>query len=199
MPRNSLPLLAAICALAPGAASIAAPPIPLPFEQDFKQPALPEGWTADNSPGTSVTFKDGFAILESPADRHAYIRRDLGADNVTATARIHDAASVYLVWEGGNFVGAGKVSPTPFARFQSAVGAGGKVAAVDHRGCHGPGAHLIRVQLGEDCIRFQYSNADAAEEWRTLRTIERTPEFAGRRGSWPSGRTSASSRTTRRS
>ena len=35
------------------------------------------------------------------------------------------------------------------------------------------------MQLGDDCIRFQFSNGDGEPNWRTLRTIERTPEFTG--------------------
>ncbi|HEX6963670.1 MAG TPA: hypothetical protein VF175_17520 [Lacipirellula sp.] len=157
----------------------AADALRLPATFDFTKPEVPESWEVVQPDGTNVTAKDSLLVIESPADRHAGVRRELGEDNVTVTARIHDAATVYLVWDENTFVGTGKVSPTPFARFHSVDASRGAINDVDHTGCPGYAAHLMRVQLGDDCIRFQYANGDGERTWRTLRTIERTAEYAG--------------------
>ena len=157
----------------------AANALTLPATFDFTQPKVPDDWEVVQPEGATVTAKDNFLILECPADRHAGVKHTLAVEDVTVTARIHDAATVYLVWDDKNFVGAGKISPTPFARFHSVDSRDGKISDVDHTGCPGYVAHLIRVQLGDDCIRFQYANGDGEQTWRTLRTIERTAEYAG--------------------
>jgi hypothetical protein len=151
----------------------------LPSSVDFTKNEMPTGWEITAPEGSSVTTKDNFLIIECPADRHAGVRHRLDEDLVTVTAKIRDAISLYLVWNDDSFVGVGKVSPTPFARFQSAVGDNGKIEEVDHTGCQGPAAHLVRIQLGRDCIRFQYANGDGEPVWRTLRTIKRATDMQG--------------------
>jgi hypothetical protein len=151
----------------------------LPITFDFTQPKVPAGWKVVQPKGSSVTTKDKLLVIECPADLHAGVKHPLGVDDVSVTARIHDAATLYLVWDDKNFVGAGKISPTPFARFHSVDSHDRKINDVDHTGCAGYAAHLIRVQLGDDCIRFQFANGDGEPNWRTLRTIERTAEYAG--------------------
>lgn len=150
-----------------------------PLTQDFTTNQIPAGWEVVQPEGAAVLAKDNFLVVEAPADRHAGVRHAVDADFITATARIHDAVSLYLVWSDGTFVGVGKVSPTPFARFQSVEAHAGKLRELDHTGCAGYAAHLVRVQLGEDCIRFQYANGDGEPVWRTLRTIERGADFTG--------------------
>ncbi|RIK87891.1 MAG: hypothetical protein DCC67_01320 [Planctomycetota bacterium] len=157
----------------------AAEPLALPATFDFTAAELPEQWEVVQPDGTSVAAKDRLLAIQSPADRHAGVRRTLGVDNVTVTARIHDAATVYLAWDDRTFVGTGKISPTPFARFHSIDAAAGRTTDVDHTGCPGYAAHLMRIQLGQDCIRFQYAAGDGPRQWRTLRTIERKAQYAG--------------------
>jgi hypothetical protein len=149
----------------------------LPLTVDFTTNEMPAAWEVVQPEGASVVAKDKFVIIESPADRHAGVKRALDADDITATARIHDAVSLYLVWNDGTFVGVGKISPTPFARFHSVEAHDGKVEEVDHTGCAGYAAHLVRIQVGDDCVRFQYANGDGEPTWRTLRTIERTGDL----------------------
>lgn len=151
----------------------------LPHTVDFTKNEMPGDWEVVQPEGSAVTAKDNFVVFESPADRHAGIRRAIDADFVTVTARIHDAVSLYVVWNDETFVGVGKVSPTPFARFHSVESHQGKLKEVDHTGCAGYAAHLVRVQLGKDCIRFQYANGDGEPIWRTLRTIERSDDMQG--------------------
>lgn len=158
--------------------SYANEPHALPRRFDFTQPRVPDGWEVCEPEGTSVVPKDGLLIFESPADRYAGVEYSLDVDNVTVTARIQDAATVYLVWDDANFVGAGKVSPTPFARFHSLDARDSHINECDHTGCAGYAPHLIRVQLGKDCIRFQYANTTGEPAWTTLRTIERSQEYA---------------------
>jgi len=149
----------------------------LPLIVDFTTNEMPADWEVVQPEGASVVAKDSFVIIDSPADRHAGIKRPLETDDVTATARIHDAVSLYLVWDDSTFVGVGKISPTPFARFHSVEAHDGKVDEFDHTGCAGYAAHLVRIQLGDDCVRFQYANGDGEPTWRTLRTIERTDDL----------------------
>jgi hypothetical protein len=138
---------------------------------------MPSGWEAVEPAGAKVQPKDRLLLLECNADQYAGVEHRLEDDFVTVTARIHDAATAYLVWNESTFVGVGKISPTPFARFHSVDAADGRLNDVDHTGCQGSAAHLMRIQLGEDCIRFQYANGDGPEQWRTLRTIERTDAY----------------------
>jgi hypothetical protein len=151
----------------------------LPFHEKFEQASIPDGWSVDKSEGTSVTAKDGVIVFDSPADRFAVVKRKLGVDNVTVDARIRDAATLYLVWADGSFVGAGKVSPTPFARFHTVEADGGTISEKVHTGCNGGAPHLLRIQLGDDCVRLQYSAGTDEPEWRTLRTIKRGSQYAG--------------------
>jgi hypothetical protein len=172
---HSLAIVAIV--LAPAVSARADKEVDVPVTFDFTQPKIPDGWEVVQPADASVTSTSNLLILECPADRHAGVKHKLGADHVTVTARIHDAATVYLVWDDKNFVGAGKISPTPFARFHSVDSHDGEMNDVDHTGCPGYAAHLIRVQLGSDCIRFQYASGDGEQIWRTLRTIERTSEY----------------------
>jgi hypothetical protein len=160
---------------APNAIAVEQPNLPL--VHDFTE-RIPDSWEVLKSPGAEVAVKDGLVVFNSLADREAIIRQEIGEDNISVTARIHDAASVYLVWDDNTFVGVGKISPTPFARFQSVEHKNGEIDEVDHTGCNGPAAHLVRIQLGTDCIRFQSAEGDGDRTWTTLRTIERTPEFS---------------------
>lgn len=179
MVKSTFTLALALTVFAGSQTTRADETVALPLRQDFTQNEMPAGWEILQPEGSTVVAKDNFVIVECPADRHAGIRHPVDADFVTATARIHDAVSLYLVWNDGTFVGVGKVSPTPFARFHSVESHEGKVQEVDHTGCAGYAAHLVRVQLGEDCIRFQYANGDGEPVWRTLRTIERSGDYAG--------------------
>jgi hypothetical protein len=172
-------ILAIVTTLVMSSAVQASGDLQLPVEFDFTKPEIPTGWVVVQPEGTSVAPKDRLLIIESPADRYAGVRRDLHVDNVTVTARIHDAATLYLVWDEKTFVGTGKISPTPFARFHSVDATRGDINDIDHAGCPGYAAHLMRVQLGDDCIRFQYANGVGERKWRTLRTIERKGDYAG--------------------
>lgn len=167
-----------VCAIAAAASHVLAA-IELPFKQDFGGDSVPNGWQVDQAEDSSVVAKDGFLIFESPADKYAIVRHELGADNVTVTARIHDAATLFLSWDDDTYIGTGKVSPTPFARFHSIERRDGMTSERDHTGCSGSAAHLMRIQLGEDCIRFQAGKGDGDPQWLTLRTIRRLPQFAG--------------------
>jgi hypothetical protein len=162
-------------------AGLAAPCVAEALDQpafyDFTQPEIPAEWKAVEPSGAKVTPKDHLLLLECNAGQYAGVELPLKQDFVTVTARIHDAATVYLIWNDNTFVGVGKISPTPFARFDSVDATDGHVQEVDHTGCQGYAAHLMRIQLGEDCIRFQYANGDGAPQWRTLRTIERTEAY----------------------
>lgn len=153
--------------------------ISLPFKQEFSGKEVPSGWTVDKSEGATATPSGGLLVFDAPADKHALVKHRLGLDHVAVTARIVDAATIYLVWNNGAFVGTGKVSPTPFARFHSIDHHGDKTFEADHTGCFGSAPHLMRIQLGTDCIRFQFSKVGPEQNWVTLRTIERTKEFAG--------------------
>ncbi|MCC6492524.1 MAG: hypothetical protein IT424_05840 [Pirellulales bacterium] len=150
-----------------------------PEVYDFTKSELPAGWEVESSDGASVKPVNGLLAFDCSADRHAVVRHPLGADDVSITARIHDAAMLYVVWADGDFVGVGKVSPTPFARFQTVTAVQNSPVEVDHTGCHGPAAHLVRIQLGDDCIRFQYADGDGSPDWRSLRAIERASAYHG--------------------
>ena len=158
---------------------VAAAPVQLPFQQEFSGKEIPPEWTLDKSEGATVAAGDGLLVFEVPADQHAVVKHSLGVDHTSVTARIVDAATVYLVWNNGAFVGTGKVSPTPFARFHTIEHRDETTAEADHTGCFGSAPHLMRIQLGEDCIRFQFAKVGAEEVWTTLRTIERTTQFTG--------------------
>lgn len=179
MSRTAIACTVFILASLQGGKAQANTPVQLPYRQAFDEASVPDGWAIEKSEGTDVMSKDGFLIFQSHADRPAIVKHMLGVDDVTITARIHGATSVYVVWKDEAFVGAGKVSPTPFARFHTVLSRDGKILEKDHTGCNGGSAHLVRIQLGIDCIRFQYSAGDGEPRWRTLRTIERTPEYAG--------------------
>jgi hypothetical protein len=170
--------VALICGLlASFAATCRAEASAAPTLYDFTQPEIPSEWKTVTPAGAKVEPKDHLLLLECNADQYAGVQHPLEKDFVTVTARIHDAATLYLVWDDRTFVGVGKISPTPFARFHSVDAADGDIHDVDHTGCQGSAAHLVRVQLGDDCIRFEYASGDGPAKWRTLRTIERSDAY----------------------
>src|SRR6478609_3530558 len=82
--------------------------VSLPFKQEFSEKQIPAGWTVDKSEGATATPSDGLLVFDAPADKRALVKHSLGLDHVAVTARIVDAATVYLVWKSGAFVGTGK-------------------------------------------------------------------------------------------
>jgi hypothetical protein len=69
MPRFSIIFATLVAARMTAAAAKADEPLSLPAAIDFTQPTLPADWEVVQPPGSSVTAKDSFLVIESPADR----------------------------------------------------------------------------------------------------------------------------------
>lgn len=135
------------------------------------------GWSRKLSEGADLKFVDNWLWLEAGENATCHIERPLAVDNATVTVKMGWYAAVYVAWDERNWCGVGKFSPTPFGRFYSTCTTDGKTVETDHRGCHPGSHHYVRLQIGEDCIRFLYSNDGGT--WTRLRAIERPRGFVG--------------------
>ncbi|NIO30487.1 MAG: hypothetical protein GTN75_01655, partial [Gemmatimonadetes bacterium] len=149
----------------------------VPLQLDLSVESVNAEWTQRVSEGNILTLKDGWLSIEAGEDSFAHIQRPLGVDCVTIAAKLAVCASMYVAWDADNWCGVGKFTPSPFGKFYSTVTEGGKTIETDHRGCSFWAPHMVRLQIGKDCIRFSYSNDGG--KWHLLRAIERPAGFAG--------------------
>ncbi len=144
---------------------------------DEEPKTLDHSWTREASPGSSIQIGSSSIDFAAPLDGRAHMQRPAGSDLVTFSGKLSNWGSIYLVWGPEQWCGVGEISPTPFARLYSTVVMDGKAAEADHRGIVNVGnPRWMRIQLGKNYIRFEYSNDGA--EWHTLRTVERPKAFA---------------------
>lgn len=177
---RNLSIVCMVAACAAPAASLSAQAVTLPMSHPFDGDGnFPAEWTAHQSDATTLTLSNGqiLAVAEGEND-HAYVERAFGVDNAQISARIFACAFIYYVWDENNWIGVGKISPTPFGRFASIVVQDGKVTETDHRGIHAHGPHNLRLQLGQEGIRLFYGMGDR-DGWDVLRVIGRSPGMAG--------------------
>jgi hypothetical protein len=147
-----------------------------PRVENFDGTDVSAAWTKVQSAGATITVKDGWATFEAPAGAESHIQQAAPGNNITISAHLARWAGVYLVWDQKNWVGVGKISPTPFGRFYSIAVTDGKPVEIDHRGIDFNGRHDVRIQLGSDHVSFQYQ---LDGKWTDLRTIERPSNFKG--------------------
>ncbi|HZM04018.1 MAG TPA: hypothetical protein VFC44_13485 [Candidatus Saccharimonadales bacterium] len=145
------------------------------FDERFQ--TLDSSWTQKISSGASIEVTNGSLQFQSPMHGHAHSQRACDGDLITVSAKISQWASLYLVWGDANWVGAGQISPTPFGRLYSTFAVNNQNQEVDHRGIDFGQARWVRIRLGKNYIRFDYSSNGA--QWHELRTIERPRELAG--------------------
>ena len=127
--------------------------------------------------GTLDTTTDGGITFEAPEHGRAHVQREAGQDLITVSEKVSRWASLYLVWNGDSWCGVGQVSPTPFGRIFSTTVVKGTADEADHRGIIFGTPRWLRIRLGENFIRFEYS-ADGAK-WGELRTVERPKDLSG--------------------
>ncbi|HTL27866.1 MAG TPA: hypothetical protein VL282_01535, partial [Tepidisphaeraceae bacterium] len=138
--------------------------------------ALDGAWRQTVAGGGTIESKDGWTTFAGQGGAISHIEHAGVDDNITISAKIARWAAIYLVWDADNWVGLGKVSPTPFGRFYSIDVVGGKAHEFHHRGVDFNFPHRVRVQLGNDHIAFQYQLDD---KWIDLRRIERPKNLTG--------------------
>ena len=149
----------------------------LPIQERFAAPRLNAAWSERVSIGTKLDLKDDGLHFNGPVHGLGHIERETGADLITIAARIAQWGSIYLVWSENNWCGVGQISPTPFGRLYSTAVKESEADEEDHRGIDFGRARWVRIQLGENFIRFLYSNDEM--QWTELRTIPRPKAFAG--------------------
>ncbi len=149
----------------------------LPFQPTLDANTLGTEWTRVVSEGNNLKVQDGWVSIDAGKESFGHIQRPLVTDNVTITAKIAVCGSMYVAWDADNWCGVGKFTPSPFGKFYSTVTENGKTVETDHRGCSFWAPHLIRLQIGQDCIRLSYSNDGS--KWYWLRTIERPASYKG--------------------
>ncbi|MBN1902359.1 hypothetical protein JW926_13625, partial [Candidatus Sumerlaeota bacterium] len=151
---------------------------PLPFHESFQKDALDPAWSRIvSSEGSSLEIKEGWLKIDAVENSQDHIQRILEVDNVTISAKIKWVGSIHVVWDKNNWCSVGKICPTPFGRFYSTITSGGKSVELDHRGCFVDFPHLVRIQLGKNCVRFEHSFD--GKNWIFLRTQERPAGYRG--------------------
>ncbi len=169
-------LLASMAGLSGMTLTAAESSLSLPFSENFPSTNLSSGWSEEITPGGKISIKDGWITFESPLPAHSHIQRPAGVDNLTLSSKLVRWSGIYLVWNESNWCGVGKLSPTPFGRLYSMDVINGHTNEVDHRGIDFNFPHKVRVQLGEDHVRFDYLFEN---RWIRMRTIERPKGFSG--------------------
>lgn len=149
--------------------------LPLPFQENFR--TLAAQWIERRSPSSSLLVKGGGLQFKSPAHGLAHVQRPAGDNLITLSVELSRWGSIYLVWGSGEWCGVGQISPTPFGRIYSAVVLNGREKKGLHRGVNFGVPRWLRIRLGENYVRFAYS--ENGEEWAALRTIERPKAYAG--------------------
>jgi hypothetical protein len=134
-------------------------------------------WTTSVSKLDTSSFHDGQFTFHALPRTRADIRRSVGRDLITFSARMSGWGSIYLVWGPTAWCAAGQISPTPFARIYSSTTIDGKVEQAKHRGIHLDNARWLRIRMGKNYISFAYGEDD--QHWITLRTIKRPHQFSG--------------------
>lgn len=152
----------------------AAQTLTVPFDERFSGISSP--WKQEVSPGGTFETKDGISF-KTLLHARAHVERTAGTDLITLSGKLSRWGSIYLVWGPEAWCAVGQVSPTPFGRIYSTLVTKGKGDETDHRGIHFPTPRWLRIRLGENYIRFDYSQNGT--EWLELRTVERPKEFSG--------------------
>ncbi|WP_150107352.1 hypothetical protein [Pedosphaera parvula] len=135
-------------------------------------------WTSTATPDSRIEIKNDGLEFNAATHSRAHLQQTLDTDLCTLSARISQWASIYLVWDEQNWCAVGQISPTPFGRLFSTAVIGGQDNEVDHRGIDFGSSRLVRIKLGGNYVRFEFSN-DNGKNWTELRTIERPKEFTG--------------------
>src|SRR5215204_4223235 len=137
-----------------------AAPIELPFKSTFDAPQLDPAWAERLSQGNARKYDGGWMKLDSTEGSRAHIQRPLEADLVTITAKMSGCASIDIAWDKSRWCGVGTIAPTPFGRFYSVQTIGdssSKSKQKLHGGFDVNRDRWLRLQLGSDCIRYQFS------------------------------------------
>jgi hypothetical protein len=140
-------------------------------------PTLGPSWDKIASPGSSLVVSDGELTFDAAEHKIAHVQRQASRDLITLTGKLSQWASIYLVWSSDSWCGVGQISPTPFGRIYSTSVVNGEGDEAIHRGIDFRTARWLRIQLGQNYVRFDYSNDK--KQWATLRTIERPKDFSG--------------------
>jgi hypothetical protein len=168
--------IAFVCIMAPVSNLIGAG-LAVPTEEKFATSRLPEGWTEEVSTGTKLELKNDGLHFNGPAHGKGHLKSECGKDLITVSAKIAQWGAVYLVWDENSWCSAGQISPTPFGRLFSSIVTKREGDEEDHRGINFGPPRWVRIQLGENFIRFFYS--DDEKQWTELRTVPRPKVFAG--------------------
>lgn len=157
-----------------------------PFREEFAGGRADAHWETHCSAGNSITVRDGVARISADLNSYAHLSRRLGLDNVTVSARIKPSipagvtwcTSVFLVWDGGNWCQMGMISqPAGGSGFYAVETVEGGTVETYLDPCDLEKWNYVRIQLGNDCIRYIASTD--GRKWKVLRLIERPREFNG--------------------
>jgi hypothetical protein len=144
------------------------------IQEDFNGNEIQQPWQKTVAGNGTIVVKDGWVTFAAGPGGKSMIQRTNQRDNITVSADLARWAAIYLVWDKNNWCAVGKISPTPFGRFYSIAVVNGKPQEVDHRGVDFNGRHVVRIQLGQDHVSFQYSTPEI-----TMRSILRPALFKG--------------------
>lgn len=156
------------------------------FIDTFEGGSLEPGWTVDAAPSATVTVADGALRIAAPLNAYAHIERPLGTDNVTASARVRPGDPAGVSWACGVFL---YWAEDVWAMLAVVDHGGGMIYTAERTGerlpleaplmpCDRLSYTWLRVQLGEDCIRY-FTRRAGERGWAVARVIERPAEMAG--------------------
>ncbi len=167
----------------------------VPFSDNFDDGKPDPPWQVRCSEGNEIAIRDGAVEISADLNTYAQISRPLGVDGVTVSARIKPSdptavtwcTSIFLVWDGGNWCQMGMISqPTGGGGFYAVETIGGTTHETYLTSCDLAEWNHVRIQLGNDCIRYIASTD--GKEWKCLRLIARPSEFAGAPKSFVAGK-----------
>lgn len=159
----------------------AAPPMTVPFEEIFPQPALDAAWTVDGSTGNQLEVRDGALWIRARQNTYAHIERPLAVDFIRASCEIKPApaitwcTSLFIYWDTGNWCQMGVIDRDG-GRYYVLEMIDSRAHEYDLGRCVFDAWHQVIVEPGADYIR--YLSSEDGKTFRIEATHRRPSQFA---------------------
>lgn len=155
------------------------------FRDDFSGARLGSDWRSHCSEGARIKPTASGLEFHAPLHEYCHISRPLDRDMISVSTRITPSVpagetwctSVFLFWSDGNWLQMGlRDSGDGGGYYYSVDMTHGIINQSCMARCDLTQPHYVRIQVGEDCVRFYCS--ESGTKWTLLRTIVRPAEYS---------------------
>ena len=156
------------------------------FKDDLKSGKLDAAWQSHCSEKSNVKATRNGVEFRAPLNDYCHISRPIEDDLISVSAHITPSvpagvtwcASIFLFWNDGNWVQMGiRDAGNGSGYYYSVEMVNGQPNDSCVARCDYTQPHYVKIQLGEDCVRFYGS--DSGTRWTLMRTIVRSAQHAG--------------------